>query len=128
MDLHELTAAYALDALDADEAEAYEGHLGQCEECREQLAELNDTAASLAFATVAPAPPPRLRAAILDQAAAERTNVVPLRRRRWVTRWRGKSANLMHYIFIQFFCGRRGLQPVRRARLACLTSSRPGAC
>ena len=50
MDLHELTAAYALDALGADEAEAYEGHLGQCEECREQLAELNDTAASLAFA------------------------------------------------------------------------------
>jgi anti-sigma-K factor RskA len=85
MDLHELTAAYALDALDADEADAYEEHLGQCEECREELAELNDTAASLAFATVAPAPPARLRAAILDQAAAERTNVVPLRRRRWVT-------------------------------------------
>jgi anti-sigma-K factor RskA len=86
MDLHDLTAAYALDALDADEANDYEGHLGQCEECREQLAELNDAAASLAFGTVAPVPPPRLRAAILDQAAAERSNVVPLRRRRWVTR------------------------------------------
>jgi anti-sigma-K factor RskA len=86
MDLHELTAAYALDALDADEADAYEEHLGQCEECREELAELNDTAASLAFATVAPVPPARLRTAILDQAAAERSNVVPLRRRRWVTR------------------------------------------
>ena len=49
MDLHDLTAAYALDALDADEAEAYERHLGQCEECREQLAELNEAAASLAF-------------------------------------------------------------------------------
>lgn len=86
MDLHELTAAYALDALDADEADAYEEHLGRCEWCREELAELNDTAASLAFAMVAPAPPARLRAAILDQAAAERSNVVPLRRRRWVTR------------------------------------------
>jgi anti-sigma-K factor RskA len=86
MDLHELTAAYALDALDADEADAYEEHLGQCEECREELAELNDTAASLGFATVAPAPPARLRTAILDQVAAERSNVVPLRRRRWVTR------------------------------------------
>ena len=86
MDLHDLTAAYALDALDADEARDYEGHLGQCEECREQLAELNDAAASLAFGTVAPVPPPRLRAAILDQVAAERSNVVPLRRRRWVTR------------------------------------------
>jgi anti-sigma-K factor RskA len=86
MDLHDLTAAYALDALDADETEAYERHLGQCEECREQLAELNDTTASLAFGAVAPAPPPRLRAAILEQAAAEHTNVVPLQRRRWVVR------------------------------------------
>ncbi len=86
MDLHDLTAAYALDALDADEAEAYERHLGQCEECREQLAELNETATALAFGTVAAAPPERLRASILDAAAAERANVVPLLRRRWVAR------------------------------------------
>ncbi len=86
MELHELTAAYALDALDADEAEAYEQHLGQCEECREDLAGLSEAAGHLAFATVAPAPPPRLRAAILEQAAAERSNVVPLLRRRWVVR------------------------------------------
>jgi anti-sigma-K factor RskA len=86
MDLHDLTAAYALDALDPDEAEAYERHLGQCEECREQLAELNGAAANLAFGAVAAAPPARLRAAILDAAAAERTNVVPLLRRRWVAR------------------------------------------
>jgi anti-sigma-K factor RskA len=86
MDPHDLTAAYALDALDPDEAEAYERHLSQCEECREQLAELNETATALAFATVAPAPPARLRASILDVAAAERTNVVPLLRRRWVAR------------------------------------------
>lgn len=86
MDPHDLTAAYALDALDPGETEVYERHLGQCEECREQLAELNGAAAALAFGTVAPAPPARLRAAILDAAAAERTNVVPLSRRRWVTR------------------------------------------
>lgn len=86
MDAHDLTAAYALDALAPDEAEAYERHLSQCEECREQLAELNETATALAFATVAPAPPARLRASILDAAAAERTNVVPLLRRRWVAR------------------------------------------
>jgi anti-sigma-K factor RskA len=86
MDAHDLTAAYALDALDPDEAEAYERHLSQCEECREQLAELNETAAALAFSTVAPAPPARLRASILDAAAAERSNVVPLLRRRWVAR------------------------------------------
>ena len=86
MDPHDLTAAYALDALDPDEAEAYERHLSQCEECREQLAELNGTAAALAFGTVAPAPPARLRASILEAAAAERSNVVPLLRRRWVGR------------------------------------------
>jgi anti-sigma-K factor RskA len=86
MDPHDLTAAYALDALDPDEAEAYERHLSQCEECRAQLAELNETAANLAFAAVAPTPPARLRASILDAAAAERSNVVPLLRRRWVAR------------------------------------------
>ena len=86
MDPHDLTAAYALDALDPDEAEAYERHLSQCEECRERLAELNETAAALAFGATAPAPPARLRSSILDAAAAERTNVVPLLRRRWVAR------------------------------------------
>jgi anti-sigma-K factor RskA len=92
MDLHDLTAAYALDALDPDEVEAYERHLSQCEECREQLAELNGTATALAFNTVAPVPPPRLRESILDAAAAERTNVVPLPRRRWVARGLGLAA------------------------------------
>lgn len=86
MDPHDLTAAYALDALDPDEAAAYERHLSQCEECREQLAELSGTAAALAFGTVAPAPPTRLRASILEAAAAERSNVVPLLQRRWVAR------------------------------------------
>jgi anti-sigma-K factor RskA len=86
MDPHDLTAAYALDALDPDEAEAYERHLGQCEECRAQLAELAETATALAYGTAAPAPPEQLRASILDAAAAERSNVVPLLRRRWVTR------------------------------------------
>lgn len=86
MDLHDLTAAYALDALEPAEAQAYEDHLGQCEECRTQLAELNDAAGALAFGAVAPAPPPRLRESILAAAAAERTNVVPLRPRKWTPR------------------------------------------
>jgi len=86
MDVHDLTAAYAVDALDSDEAEAYERHLGQCEDCREQLAELSETSAALAFGPVAPAPHARLRAAILETAAAERSNVVPLLQRRWVAR------------------------------------------
>jgi anti-sigma-K factor RskA len=86
MDVHDLTAAYALDALDPHEAEAYEEHLGQCDDCRVQLAELQETATALAFGTVAPAPPPRLRESILAEAAAQRTNVIPLRPRRWTPR------------------------------------------
>ena len=85
MDIHDLTAAYALDALDADDARAYEAHLSQCEACREELALLSESATALAWAVDAPMPPAALRARILDAAAAERTNVVPLRRP-WVFR------------------------------------------
>ena len=87
MDVHNLTAAYALDALDAEEREAYEAHLGQCERCREELASLSETASSLAFAVASPPPPARLRERILSTAAAERENVVPLpMRRQWLVR------------------------------------------
>jgi anti-sigma-K factor RskA len=86
-ELHDLTAAYALDALDADEAEAYETHLARCERCRAELAALTETAGALAWAVDAPAPPPALRARLLDAAAAERSNVVPLPGRpAWVFR------------------------------------------
>lgn len=80
--IHDLTAAYALDALSADEAAEYEAHLAQCEQCRNALAALSDTATSLAWGVDAPAPPARLRESILAQAAAERSNVVPLPARR----------------------------------------------
>ena len=63
MDVHELTAAYALDALDADERERYEEHLASCEECREELAALGETAAALAWGVESPEPPPALRGA-----------------------------------------------------------------
>jgi anti-sigma factor RsiW len=102
MDVHDLTAAYALDALDADEAEAYERHLGQCDECRAQLAELSETAGALAFGAVAPAPQPRLRSAILEAAAAERSNVVPLLRRRWVARGLAVAAAAAACIVVGF--------------------------
>jgi anti-sigma-K factor RskA len=87
MDIHELTAAYALDALDPEERETYEAHLGQCERCREELASLGETASALAFGVTSPAPPERLRSQILAAAAAERENVVPLPMRRpWLVR------------------------------------------
>jgi anti-sigma-K factor RskA len=87
VDVHELTAAYALDALEEDERDRYEAHLAQCERCRVELAALGETAGALAYAVPAPAPPRALRARILEAAAAERENVVPLPvRRPWVMR------------------------------------------
>ena len=79
--LHDLTAAYALDALDPEDARRYEAHLAHCKRCHDELAELSETASALAYATEASAPPPELRARILEQARAERPNVVPLRPR-----------------------------------------------
>jgi anti-sigma-K factor RskA len=79
--LHELTAAYALDALDGDDARAYEAHLAHCARCRAELASLSEAVGALAYAAEAPAPPPELRARILQQARRERSNVVPLRPR-----------------------------------------------
>jgi anti-sigma-K factor RskA len=81
--IHELTAAYALNALDEDEERAYEDHLRHCDACREELASFLDTAAALAYGAEAPAPAPDLGDRIVEAALAERTNVVPLRRR-WV--------------------------------------------
>ncbi len=82
-EIHELSAAYALDALDADEREAFEAHLAHCVECRENVASFQQVAANLAYDVDAPEPPAMLRGRILDQAAAERPNVVSLPRRRW---------------------------------------------
>jgi anti-sigma-K factor RskA len=86
MDTHDLTAAYALHALDAEEREAYEQHLAQCARCREELAQVQESAAALAWAVEAPAPPAALRARLLAEATAGRENVVPLplrARRAW---------------------------------------------
>lgn len=81
--LHDLTAAYALDALDERERAEYEAHLAGCERCRIELASLAEAAVTLAYGVDAPLPPPHLRQRIIEaaEAEAERTNVVPLRRR-----------------------------------------------
>jgi len=82
VDVHELTAAYALDALEEDERERYEAHLARCERYRAELSGLGAATGALAFGTAAPGPPPQLRTRILEAAAAERRNVVPLPLRR----------------------------------------------
>ncbi len=70
-DLHTLTGAYAADALDGEERELFVTHLRQCEACRDEVAELTATAARLALAASAPAPP-ELRARVLAQVAHTR--------------------------------------------------------
>jgi len=85
-DLHDLTAAYALDALDADERSAYEQHLAECDRCRADLGALGETVGALALSAEGPAPPDELRDRILVAAREEGpSNVVPIRssRRRW---------------------------------------------
>src|SRR5947209_13894762 len=95
MDVHELTAAYALDALSDEERDTYESHLAQCEQCRAELVGFSETTAALALAAPPVAPPARLRPAILREAAAERENVVPLPARRlWVTRATAAAASV----------------------------------
>ena len=68
-ELHDLTAAYALDALDADEARRYEAHLSTCEPCRTELDELRATASQLAL-TTSRRPPEAMRARVLAEVAA----------------------------------------------------------
>ena len=81
MDIHELTAGYALDALDPGEHARYEEHLASCEPCRDELQSFWRVTGSLAQAAGGPEPPASLRDRILEQARSERTNVVPLQRR-----------------------------------------------
>jgi anti-sigma-K factor RskA len=82
--LHELSAAYALDALDPQERDEFELHLSTCPACREDVAAFTETAAALAYAAPPADPPARLRADILRRAAEDRPAavVLPFRRRR----------------------------------------------
>ena len=81
--MHDLTPAYALDALGEQERREYEGHLRTCAQCQEELAGLRDTAASLAYSTLAVRPPTALRERLLSSLGAQETaQVIPLRRRR----------------------------------------------
>ena len=83
-EIHELSAAYALDALDPAERDAYEEHLARCAECREAVAAFQDVAADLAYEADAPPPPPALRERILAEARTDGSNIVAFPRRRWL--------------------------------------------
>jgi anti-sigma factor RsiW len=81
MDVHELTAGYALDALEPADRGRYEEHLSSCERCRDELEGFWMVSGALARAAGGPPPPASLRDRILEQARSERPNVVPLLRR-----------------------------------------------
>jgi anti-sigma-K factor RskA len=83
-DVHDLSAAYALDALGEDERSAFEEHLRVCDRCRAAVADFAETAALMAYGAAETAPPPELRSRILDEVRRERQVVVPLRRPRLV--------------------------------------------
>jgi anti-sigma-K factor RskA len=82
-EIHELSAAYALDALDPEELDEFERHLAHCEECREHVAAFQETVSELAYDVDAPAPSPALRDRVLADARREQPKVVAMPRRRW---------------------------------------------
>ena len=64
-DIHALSGAYAVDALDDVERAGFERHLAGCESCRAEVASLREATAAMGD-DVALAPPPELRATVLD--------------------------------------------------------------
>lgn len=80
-EIHDLSAAYALDALEPQEAAVFEEHLRHCASCREQVAQLREPVAALAHEAPPATPPAELRERILTSARRERGAVVPLRPR-----------------------------------------------
>lgn len=63
----ELLVLEAAGAVDPSELRALDEHLASCAECRGELDELRDAAASLVYAVAPVAPPPALRARVLEQ-------------------------------------------------------------
>lgn len=86
-DLHDLSAAYALDALDEVERRGFERHLRECPACGAEVREFAEAAASLAGRVATPAPP-GLRERVMADVA--RTRQVSARSSRSVRRpsWR----------------------------------------
>ncbi len=85
-ELHELSAAYALDALDPGEREVFERHLEHCAACQEDIAAFWEVSGALAVAADSRTPSPDLRERILADARAEKQTVVSLDSRRGAPR------------------------------------------
>jgi anti-sigma-K factor RskA len=71
IDLHHLSAAYALDALDQHERAAFEAHYESCEVCRADVLAFRDTMTHVASSLATP-PPPSLKDRVLADIAVTR--------------------------------------------------------
>lgn len=69
--VHELTGLYVLGALPADERRAFESHLATCAACQAEVTQLRSVADALPWSAPSVAPPPALRARVLQAIAAE---------------------------------------------------------
>ncbi len=76
-DYKEMLAAQALSALDAEERRALEQHLSECAECRRELADWENTAASLALGASPEAPSPQVRERIMSAVRSEQHQQEP---------------------------------------------------
>ena len=73
-DMHSMVGPFVTDALDADERDDFESHLETCADCCDEVRDLQETLSELA-ALHEMAPPPGLRASILD--AISTTDMLP---------------------------------------------------
>ena len=71
IDLHHLSAAYALDALESHERSAFEAHYESCDVCRADVLAFRETLADVAAASATP-PPSSLKARVLAEMATTR--------------------------------------------------------
>jgi hypothetical protein len=109
IDIHHLTAAYALDALDDRERMAFEAHYPSCEVCRTDVFEFRGTATHLAEAS-AVVPPTDLKSRVMAEVAQTRqlspllpAAVIDLaerrrRRQRWTTGGMAAAAAVVAFV------------------------------
>ena len=83
IDLHHLSAAYAVDALDPHERQAFEAHYESCEVCRADVVAFRETLRHVAESSATP-PPASLKQRVMADIATTRQlspTVVPIARR-----------------------------------------------
>ncbi len=71
-DYKEMLPALALSALDAEDALALHEHLSECNECRRELADWENTAASLALSASPAEPSPHVRTRIMNAVRSDK--------------------------------------------------------